>query len=252
MRVRGLSSATLDQLDLDIAAGEIVGVAGLDGSGRETLATALVGDSFGRADELTIGDITVSQLSPRSAIDAGIALVLANRDPAAAVRGLSVAENITLVSLEAIARGGTLSRRAERAAVAEWMERLDIRPRDPSRDYATLSGGNRQKVIFAKWLSIAPSFLVLDDPTSGVDVGARQAMYRHIVEAAEGGAAVLVASSDPEDLVRLCDRVLVLVRGHLALELRGADITERHVIEAISPGDDGGAAAHPPQERTPR
>lgn len=235
VRIRGLRSTTLGSFDLDLAPGEIVGVAGLDGSGRETLATALYGDAQGSADEVVIAEQPLTELSPSAAIEAGIALILANRERGAAVRGMSLAENITMAGLDTLTRFGVINRQAERARVSWWMDQLDIRPRDSSRDYATLSGGNRQKVIFAKWLELGPRLLVMDDPTSGVDIGARRMMYEQVASVAASGTPVLVASSDLEDLTQLCDRVLVLVDGHVTEQLQGTEISEQRIIVAMSP-----------------
>lgn len=234
--VRGLTTTTLRPLDLDIAAGEIVGVVGLDGSGRETLARGFYGDAAGRAVKISVAGVGLATLSPRAAIEAGIGLVLANREPGAAVRSMSVRENLTLAGLGSYVRSGVIDRKLEQERAWKLVGELDIRPRDLERDYATLSGGNRQKVIFGKWLSLAPKLLVLDDPTSGVDIGARRAMYGEIHRTAAEGTAVLVASSDLEDIARLCDRVLVIVDGVVSRVLTGDKITESIMADAMSPG----------------
>jgi ribose transport system ATP-binding protein len=233
--VRGLTTTTLLPFDLDMSAGEIVGIVGLDGSGRETLAKGFYGDANGSAERITVGERSLAELSPRASIAAGIGLVLANREPGAAIRSMSIKENLTLASLGSFVSNGVINDTKEHARAGQLLEELDIRPRDLERDYATLSGGNRQKVIFGKWLSLGPQLLILDDPTSGVDVGARRAMYGEIHRVAAEGTTVLVASSDLEDIVRLCDRVLVLVNGTVSAVLTGADITESKMAEAISP-----------------
>lgn len=233
--ISGLSSTTLRQFDVELAPGEIVGVAGLDGSGRETVASALYGDANGRAETVVIDGEQLESLTPAAAIRAGIALVLANREPGAAVRGMSIAENLTMGDIDGLTRFGVINKAAEKQRVDLWMERLDIRPRVPNRDYAALSGGNRQKVIFGKWLNVEPRLLVMDDPTSGVDIGARKAMYEQVRDVAATGTPVLVASSDLEDLTRLCDRVLVLVDGQVSEQLHGSEISEHRLIVAMSP-----------------
>ncbi|WP_166867835.1 sugar ABC transporter ATP-binding protein [Salinibacterium sp. ZJ70] len=242
--VKGYSTTTLRPVDFAVARGEIVGVAGLDGSGRETFARGFVGDAGGRADSLVLaGEAVPTVLSPRAAAENGVALVLANRDEGAAVRGLSIAENITLADLGAVSSRGFVSRKREATKVDKWIEALEIRPAEPERDYGTLSGGNRQKVVFAKWLNVEPRLLVLDDPTSGVDVGARRAMYGQVRDVAVTGVPVVVVSSDLEDLVRLCDRVLVLAGGRIVAELTGEEISEYRMTVEMSNAQSAGEVA---------
>lgn len=141
---------------------------------------------------------------------------------------------------------GRVERRRERRAVLEWIERLDIRPPDPNRQYGLLSGGNQQKVLLAKWFGIEPRVVFMDDPTSGVDIGARYAIYDLIRAHARTGAGFVICSSDIEDLVAVCDRVLALVGGGIAEELEGAAISESELLRAIS-----GSAAHTPEPLQP-
>ena len=235
VRIHGLTTSTLAPLYVEILPGEIVGVVGLDGSGRENLARGLVGDAGGAADLFEVAGTAVTSLSPAAAIQAGVGLVLANREAGAAVPGMSIRENLSLVSVSSGRASGIIDRGREAAAAQHMMTELDIRPFDMERDYATLSGGNKQKVIFGKWVGVDPVFLVLDDPTSGVDVGARRAMYGEIQRVAQQGTAVLVASSDVEDIARLCHRALVLIDGVVTRVLVGADITEGELAAAITP-----------------
>lgn len=234
LAVDSLSCQTLEPTSFAVRAKEIVGFAGLDGSGREAIARALVGDGDVEMNWITVGEDRCSSMSPAIANTLGIALVLANRDEAAAVRGMSIRENVTLADLDAVSRAGVIDAGAERAAARSWIKALDIRPAEPEQEYGSLSGGNRQKVILAKWISIEPRVLVLDDPTSGVDVGARAGMYEQIRELADRGVAVVVASSDVEDLVHLCDRVHVLVHGRISAELSGPALTEQALTFAMS------------------
>ena len=156
---------------------------------------------------------------------------------------MSIAENITLPSLKRYGRMGFVRRRSEGAATTRWIDKLQIRPRDPERAYSLLSGGNQQKVIMAKWLNAGPNVMVVEDPTSGVDVGARQAIYDLIREQAAQGMAFIVCSSDPDDLCTVCDRVLVLNEGRLTAELIGSDIDESALLMAmLSPDGSRGAA----------
>lgn len=247
MIVSGLSAPTLAPVSFQVESGEILGIAGLDGSGREAWVRGLVGAVPGAdVERLEVDGAPMIGRGPAAAARAGIALVLANRDPAAAVRGFTIGENVTLVSLST-ATQAFVRRGDERRRVDRWIQELDIRPPESDRDYGTLSGGNRQKVIFAKWLDIAPVVLLLDDPTSGVDVGARRSMYAQIREVAGSGVPVVIASSDLEDLARLCTRVFVLSAGHVVAELQRHEITEARMTYEMS----ARSSADAQDERTP-
>ncbi|MFN8204909.1 MAG: ATP-binding cassette domain-containing protein, partial [Solirubrobacteraceae bacterium] len=117
--------------------------------------------------------------------------------------------------------------------VAEWMKRFDVRPMNPEAPMWTLSGGNQQKVILARWIKLGPKLLVLDEPTQGVDVGAKEQIYELVEQAAENGMGVVVASSDTDELERLCDRVLVFSRGRVSKELRGRSVAKNDIDRAV-------------------
>jgi ribose transport system ATP-binding protein len=232
--VRDLRTRYLGGLSLRVARGEIVGVAGLDGSGRDELAGALGGAIPARGAVTDARGQTIAKLTPRQARRHGIALVLPNWHQASAVREFDVRENVSLATLGQFARLGTVSRARERQAALDWLSAVDIRPNDPAKRYGLLSGGNQQKVIVARWLATQPDVLVLEDPTSGVDVGARQQIYQLLRAQAAKGVGILLCSSDSEDLVSVCDRVLCLVDGQVAAELAGAQLTEPALLAAIS------------------
>jgi ribose transport system ATP-binding protein len=233
MRIRGLTGEALRGVDIDIRRGEVLGVAGLTGSGREELAAAISGAI---PVALTLTDDQGRHwhdMTPRLAKKLGIALVLANRHPASAIDQFTIKENLTLPRLSSYLLHGRVSGEAERRAVATLIDDLDVRPPEPDRLYTYLSGGNKQKVIIAKWLNTQPKLIVMDDPTSGVDVGARQAIYQIIRERARAGTSFLICSSDLDDFVGICDRVLTLVSGQLGGELVGEQIEEGALLEAI-------------------
>jgi ribose transport system ATP-binding protein len=220
---------------LELRRGEILGVAGLSGSGREDLCGAIVGATWGQCAIVDVeGGKELRRVTPASSRDLGVALVLPNRSAASAVSPFSMRENVTLPGLGRHSRLGFVRKGAERSLMSEWIDRLDIRPRDPEHLYALLSGGNQQKTVLAKWLAINPRALLLDDPTTGVDVGARSRIYDLITAQAADGLAVLVASSDLEDLTALCDRVIVLARGTVAEELVGDQLQEGVILDALN------------------
>ncbi len=234
LAVRALRTDLLRRVDLSVRPGEVLGVAGIAGSGREDLAPAL-GGALAADLELTLGATTsTGALSVRQARRRGIALVLPNSHPAAAVREQSVAENIGLARPDAVARRGWIARHREREVAREWIQRLDVAPNDPDRPYGLLSGGNKQKVALARGLIGTPRVLVLDEPTSGVDIGARQSIYRLVRELAVAGTPSIVCSADLDDLVGMADRVLVLVDGVVADELVGDAVTEAGLLAAMA------------------
>jgi ribose transport system ATP-binding protein len=233
--VRDLRCDPLHCVDFDVYPGEVLGVAGLSGSGREVLAAAVCGAVPARL-RLTLDDQELEQgaMTPALARELRLALVLPNRHPMAAIPNFTIGENITIGRLAEFARIGRVQRRREREAVLEWIERLDIRPPDPDRQYGLLSGGNQQKVLLAKWLGIDPRVVFMDDPTSGVDIGARYAIYELIRAHARTGVGFVICSSDLEDLVAVCDRVVALVAGHVAEQLEGRAVAESELLRAIS------------------
>jgi ribose transport system ATP-binding protein len=176
----------------------------------------------------------VTKLRPRALRRYGIALVLPNWHRASAVKEFDLRENVSLATLGRSASFGIVRPRAEFDEALRWLNAVDVRPVQPDKMYGELSGGNKQKVIVARWLATKPKVLVLDDPTSGVDIGARHQIYDLIREQAARGLSVVLCSSDLEDLVELCDRVACLVHGSVSEELTGPQITEARLLRAIT------------------
>jgi ribose transport system ATP-binding protein len=227
--VEDLTTARLDRVSFAVHRGEILGIGGLTGSGREDVAPALFGAVAWQAGRVSVAGRAYTRMHPAGAIAAGIAYLPPDRKRESAIPSFTVRENLTLPRLDT-QRGGWLGLRRERADADRWLERLDVRPSGSERPFATLSGGNQQKVVIARWLRCGASVLVLNEPTQGVDVGAKSIIYRTLAEAARDGAAVVVASSDAEELARLCDRVIVLRDGRVGRSLHGAGLT----VDAIN------------------
>lgn len=219
LRVRGLRhEQAFADIDLDVAAGEIVGLSGLVGAGRSELLEALFGlRSTGGVVE--VGGRPVSFASPRQAIRHGVAFVPADRKLQGLVLEMSVRENLMMASTSRLARLRHPSNGREAPVVESLMSGLRIRAHSPGVPVATLSGGNQQKVVLGKWLSTGPKVLMLDEPTRGVDVGAKAEIYRLLFDAAERGMAILVSSSENPELLTLCDRIVVMFRGRVATVL---------------------------------
>jgi ribose transport system ATP-binding protein len=237
LSVEGLRSATLEGISFSLCRGEVLGVSGLLGSGREELAYALVGAIAASAESLVLEGRVLPRMNPTAARRCGIGLVPGNRRLGSAIGSLTVRENITLTDLRGVSRLGRISRRAEGAVATRWIDALDLRPPDPERAFRLLSGGNQQKAILAKWFNIDPRVVLLDDPTAGIDVGARRTVYDVIRGRAASGTAFVVCSSDQEDLVELCDRVLVLRDGRIHHELSGEEITLDNLLLHASGAD---------------
>jgi ribose transport system ATP-binding protein len=229
--VEGLTTTTIHGISFDVGAGEIVGIAGITGSGREEVAPALFG-GLSRGGTVSVSRQLVPPQRPDRSIAAGIGLVPADRHANAVFADATVRENTSVVNLAALAPRGLVRTRRELAEVSSWLRKIDVRPPDPERIIATLSGGNQQKVILARWLRQNPRVLILDEPTQGVDVGAKAEIHALLDAAATAGTAVLVASTESEELARLCRRVLVLRNGTVAARLEGSQISAARITAA--------------------
>ncbi len=233
LKVRGLTrDHSVRDVDLDLHAGEIVGLAGLVGSGRTELARALFGADRIDAGRIWLEGRPLRLRSPRQAIRAGVGLVPEDRNRDGIIPARPITENVTLVGIATVSRLGVVSLRAEHRVVRAMIERLGIRARTPTAQVRELSGGNQQKVLFARWLHHRPRVLIVDEPTRGVDVGAKLAIYELICEIAATGAAILVISSEHEELLGLAQRVLVMRQGQLVAELEGESMTESAIVNA--------------------
>lgn len=216
LEVEHVEAGLLRDLSLQVGRGEIVGVAGLRDGGIEDLPLVLAGARQRRAGVIRIAGIELPRrLTPRRAIAAGVALVPSDRLHQGGVGALTVADNIVLPEAERYWHRPN----RERGIVSAVVDELDIRPPSGRAAFGSLSGGNQQKVIIGRWLLLRPSLLVLDDPTYGVDPGARRGIFRIIEEAAAEGVGILLFSTEPEQLVDACSRVLVVRDGVVAAEL---------------------------------
>src|SRR6516162_1561607 len=232
----------LDHISLAVGAGEIVGLGGLDGQGQKSLLLALFGVLRGVTGRLTVEGRDVRPASPAAAKSAGIALVPEDRKTEGLMLSMSVADNLTIASLDAVTTGPFVDRSKESAAIARGIARLQIRLGAPGDPVATLSGGNQQKVVLAKWLMTSPRIILLNDPTRGIDVGTKQELYRLMRELADQGAAILFYSTDYDELIGCCDRVAIMYDGRIVRELEGAELTEINIIaSALNIGADAQA-----------
>jgi ribose transport system ATP-binding protein len=230
LSVTGLQAARLRDLSLRLRSGEIVGLYGLTGSGREDVLPAIYGSLKRDAGSVRVGEAELPPGRPDAAIRAGVAYLPPDRKALGGAMSHSARHNLTLPHLRPFWRYGTLRRKPETAEARDWFGRLKITPRDGmDLPLATFSGGNQQKILLARWLRLSPRVLLLDEPSQGVDVGAKLEVHRRIVAAARGGAAVLVSSSEVEELAALCERVFVIRNGYVSDELAGTRVNVRDI-----------------------
>jgi len=219
-------------VSFEVRAGEVVALAGLVGSGRTEVARAIFGVDRYDVGAVTINGRALRRGSPTAAMEAGVALVPEDRRQQGLVMELSIARNIALASLNALRRTGVIRARSERRFGTEWADRLQVRYSRVSAPVSTLSGGNQQKVVLAKWLARRPALLIVDEPTRGIDVGTKTEVHRLISELAESGVAVLAISSELPEVLTVADRVLVMREGRLAATLMREQATEEAIIAA--------------------
>lgn len=239
LSVRGLTAGgRFTGIDLDVYPGEVVGVAGLVGAGRSEVARAIFGaDRFDSGRVLIDGE-EVRLRTPRAAARRGIAMVPESRRDQGLILPLPTYENLALVGLDAFSTAGVVRSKKLRRAGDATIAKLDIRAKNPRAAVGLLSGGNQQKVLFGKWLMTPPRVLIVDEPTRGVDVGAKRAIYELIADLAGSGVAVLLISSELEEVIGLSHRVLVMRRGKIAASLESGQITESAIMTAAFSHDD--------------
>jgi ribose transport system ATP-binding protein len=222
----------LKDVSLAVGAGEIVGLGGLDGQGQNELLLALFGVLRGVEGTVTVEGQPLRAGTPADAKQPalGLALVPADRKTEGLLLPMSIADNLLAASMERISRAGFIDTDKARAAIEDGIRTLQIKLGSPGDPVSSLSGGNQQKVVIAKWLMTAPRIILLNDPTRGIDVGTKQEIYRLMRRLADSGVAILFYSTDYEELIGCCDRVAVMFDGRIVRELSGPDITEHNIV----------------------
>ncbi|MEU0860328.1 sugar ABC transporter ATP-binding protein [Streptomyces griseofuscus] len=265
LRATGLTVRhKVHDVGLDIHHGEVVGLGGLLGAGRSETAKAITGALATDGGTVEVDGVPLARRSPAAAIRAGVVMLAEDRKTEGILPNLSVRENISLALLPRLARAGVVSGARQDEIVRFFMERLRIKAAGPDQKVSDLSGGNQQKVLLARWLCLDPKVLLLDEPTRGIDVGAKAEVQALIDELAEQGIGVLLISSDLEELIEGSDRLVVLKDGRAVGHLRGEDVTEQTVLDTLAAapssenlhgedldGEDlrGEAPAPPPDDR---
>jgi ABC-type sugar transport system ATPase subunit len=240
LEVRDLSRVgKLVDVSFSVRTGEIVGVFGLLGSGADVLVKALFGAVRADRGEVIVGGRSLGLPTPGRARRAGIALVPGERKEEGLVLGMSVRENLSLSTLSAISEWGFIKQRTERTRAVEMVRALQVRTPGIEVPVSRLSGGNQQKVVLGRWLQARPRVFVLEEPTRGIDVGAKVEVYRLMENLAEEGAAILLVSSELPEILSMSDRILTIADGRLTAEFRRGAVTQEEVLDSAI----GGAAA---------
>ena len=222
----------LHDISLTVGKGEIVGLGGLDGQGQRDLLLALFGVLRGVTGTISVAGEIVRPKSPRhaKAPDIGMALIPEDRKTEGLMLPMSVRDNISIAAISQLTRSLVVDRTAETRRVDDMVHQLSIKVSDIDAPVATLSGGNQQKVVIAKWLMTRARIILLNDPTRGIDVGTKQEMYQLLRDLADAGATILLYSTDYDELIGCCDRVAILYQGRIQRELEGDEITEHNIV----------------------
>ena len=251
LEVKNLSwSDRLRDVSFTVQAGEVVGLGGLDGQGQRELLLALFGVLRGVSGEIRVGGGLVSPSSPYAAKakSIGMALIPEDRRTEGLMLPMSVRENLSFAALPRVSRGGVIDGQRENALVAQMVDLLEIQAASTAAPAGSLSGGNQQKVVIAKWLMAEPRIILLNDPTRGIDVGTKQEIYVLLRRLAEAGTAIVFYTTDYDELIGCCDRALVLYDGAIKRVLSGPEITERALISsALNIGAEAEAEGAGPQ-----
>jgi ribose transport system ATP-binding protein len=218
------------EVSFDIGRGEIIGLAGLVGAGRTEVAQSLFGIDGALDAAVTLGGTQLRVRSPQDAIRHGVYLVPEDRRHAGLITDIAVRENVTLPALERYSRAGIIARERERKGAADICQKLNVKTPSVEQLVINLSGGNQQKVVLAKWLALEPKVLIFDEPTRGVDVGAKAEIYALMRDLARHGVAILMISSDMEEVLHISDRVAVMHEGSLTGILNREECTEENIM----------------------
>lgn len=248
LQVTGLNRAgVFHDATFEVRAGEIVALAGLVGAGRSEIARAVFGVDGYDSGEVRMHGRTVPARNPRAAIKAGMAFVPEDRRKQGLVTDASVARNVAAVIRRGLSTAGLLTSRSENRAAGPWAAKLEVKTSALDMHATTMSGGNQQKVVIAKWLATEPKLLIIDEPTRGIDVGTKSEVHRLLSDLAGQGLAILMISSELPEVLGMADRVLVVHEGRITADIDRADATPENVMRAATnAGDDAAGVDAPP------
>jgi ribose transport system ATP-binding protein len=232
LQVQGLVGAGINGVSFSVQPGEVLGVVGLTGSGRDTMVGTLAG-ALTRQGDVLIDGVELKGGDPRESLTKGLSFVPVDRLRNGILALMSVRSNITISDVERNAHGMRLSHKEEKAEAAEWVKKLSVVTAGTEVPISTLSGGNQQKIMMARSFRLNPKVLLLDEPTQGVDIGAKEEIHAFVDQAAADGTSVVVCSTDTSELARLCDRVVVMYRGQITNTLTRASGLSAEKIDQL-------------------
>jgi ABC-type sugar transport system ATPase subunit len=228
--------ALVEDVNFEVRKGEKLGIAGLLGAGRTELLESLFGiDPYNTTGTVQIGEKIISVRNPKQAIDEGIGFITEDRKGNGLVLSMDIGQNLTLAALESLRQYLILSRKKERDTIDKYIDKLSIQTNNPKNSINSLSGGNQQKVLLAKWLATGPKVLLLDEPTRGIDVGAKHQIYVLLSELANLGIAIIMASSELLELLAICDRIMVMREGKISAVFSRDEATQEKILDAAAP-----------------
>ncbi|MGD9347694.1 MAG: sugar ABC transporter ATP-binding protein [Candidatus Aminicenantes bacterium] len=229
----GAKPWAVEDVSLDVKEGEILGIAGLQGSGKSELLNGLFG-TYGKIvqGEVRLEDHPIKIRSPKHSIESGMVLLTNNRKDTGIIPEMDIMQNITLASLRSFSKMGWMQTQSEEQAAKKHADELDIRAHSLAQDIDTLSGGNQQKVILARWLETQPKVLLLDEPTRGVDVSAKHDIYELMNSWTSQGISILLITSELPELLSISDRIIVMFRGQISAQFSSKDATQKNIIQA--------------------
>jgi len=231
LQLRGLSSAGhFSDIDLQVHAGEVLGIGGVQGCGKGSLLRSLYGLLPVTGGEVLLEDVAFRPTTPRAAIASGLCYLTPDRQNEGLALQQSIARNVSMATLDAVTSAGMVNAKAEEARGEKMRSALDIKARSVNTAVSALSGGNQQKVLLGRWLMADPKVLLMEEPTRGVDVGAKAEIYRVINEQTSRGVAIILVSSDLPELVEMSDQVIVMREGRVVAELAGNEISQESVL----------------------
>ena len=235
LRLDGLTKEGLfEDISFDVREGEVVGLYGLVGAGRSEVVETIFGARQEDAGDIYLNGKKRKIKSTRDAVSCGIGLVPEDRKLQGLVLKMSCKENITLAKLPLLTNNGFVDNRQEMLLYQEYKDKLSIATPSHEQQVVNLSGGNQQKIVIGKWMSLAPRLFILDEPTRGIDVGSKAEIHKLIAKLAESNLAVLVISSEMPEIMGICDRIITMREGKVSGEFSGADVTEENLIKAIA------------------
>jgi ribose transport system ATP-binding protein len=232
LTVKNLTSEGLfKKINFTVAKGEVVGFTGLAGDGRTELFESIFGYRKKYSGVIEVNGTPIKINHPKKAVNAGIGLVPKNRKENAIIKDLSVIENMSLSSIRKFEKNGLISANQEQTKFQHYKEQLNIKVHDPKVKIDKLSGGNQQKVVIAKWLEADGDIIIFDNPTQGIDVGAKNEIYQHIMNLADQGKGIIILSSEAPEILRVCDRVNIMFQGEITGRFERKELTEEKIME---------------------